>query len=164
MARICGEHFPELLFRLIEFFLAFENRAEQEAGGFLAGRVRRDLFRRMGGLFRIRPALALFVDLCDIDLNFKIGGRSVKQGAERRNGWIGLRVFTQHQRLSDSYGTVLGVGVGRLARGVQRFRHIARLAVGVDDQDARPAVFLRAQAQHFLERVHGRRGIARFAV
>ena len=114
-------------------------------------------------MFRIRPALALLVDLRDIELDFKIGGRTVQQGAKFCNSLIGLRVFAEQQRLRDQDGTVLRIGVDGFARGVERFGNVARLAVGVHDHDARPAVFLGAQAQHFFKRVHRRGVIARFA-
>jgi hypothetical protein len=53
------QHFSELLLGLVEFFLALENRAEQEAGHFLARRGPADFFRRVDSLFGLGPALAL---------------------------------------------------------------------------------------------------------
>ena len=46
------------------------------------GGVRLDFFRGVNGLFRVRPALAFLVDLGDVQLDFKIGGRTVQQGAK----------------------------------------------------------------------------------
>ena len=112
--------FRNCCFGLIVFFLALENRAQQKAGHFLAGRIRLDFFRGVDGLFRIRPTLAFLVDLRDIELDFKIGGRTVQQGAKLCNRLIGLRVFAEQKRLCDQDGAVLGISVRGFVRGVER--------------------------------------------
>ena len=61
-------------------------------------------------------------------------------------------------------GAVLGISDRGFVRGIQGFGHVAGVAVGIDDHDARAAIFLGAKAQHLFKRVDRGGVVARLAI
>src|ERR1700687_1952236 len=96
----------------------------------------------MNGLFGIRPAAPLLLNLSEVEMNFEIGRRAVEHLAKLRDRLIGLRVLSQQQGLGSSDRAIFRVRFQRLARGFERFRDIACYPVSVDNHYAGPAIFL----------------------